>query len=83
MALQVLDVVVEVFNSGGMKKLAIPSPPTASKEPPSIPADAALSDKFLLSKDRARIRQENAAEFSLWCDTLYKLCIANEVGLVC
>ncbi|KAK3917409.1 DNA-directed RNA polymerase, mitochondrial [Frankliniella fusca] len=74
----VLDVITEVFNTGGCRELDIPAPPTAAVPQPPSPKDSPLSERIKISKERALIRQENAATYSLWCDTLYKLCIAHE-----
>lgn len=77
---QVLDVVTEVFKSGGSKILSIPKPPSAASAEPAMPANASLCERIKTSKERSRIRQENAEMYSLWCDTLYKLSIAHEVS---
>lgn len=74
----VLDVITEVFNTGGSKELDIPFPPSASIAEPAMPKDSPLPERVKISKERAHIRQENAATYSLWCDTLYKLSIAHE-----
>lgn len=74
----VLDVVCEVFNSGGSEQLAIPAPPSAALPEPPMPSDMSLADRLKITKERSAIRQKNAEMYSLWCDTLYKLCIAHE-----
>lgn len=74
----VLDVVTEVFNSGGSKELDIAFPPSAAKSEPPMLKNVSLAERISISKKRALIQQENAAMYSLWCDTLYKLCIAHE-----
>lgn len=81
-AFQVLDVVTEVFNSGGSKELTIPFPPSSALPDPLLPQSVSLSDRVKISKERALVRQENAAMFSLWCDTLYKLSIAHEACIL-
>ncbi|XP_034243849.1 DNA-directed RNA polymerase, mitochondrial [Thrips palmi] len=74
----VLDVICEVFHSGGSEILTIPAPPSAAIPEPSMPANTSLAERIKITKERNRIRQDNAAMYSQWCDTLYKLCIAND-----
>lgn len=73
--------VCEVFNSGGSEKLTIPAPQSAALPEPPMPANMSLADRLKITKERNKIKQDNAAMYSLWCDTLYKLCIANDVCL--
>lgn len=69
----ILDLVIDIFNSGGSDKFHVPKPADSVLNRP--PADnnglhevSAPSDKHM---------QEQAALYSLSCDTLHKLSLAN------
>ncbi|XP_075153749.1 mitochondrial RNA polymerase [Haematobia irritans] len=76
----VLDVIIEVFQNGGDDKLDVPQPPSSLPPLPSIPKyDASISnaDRAKLFKDKMTHRRKQAEMYSLWCDTLYRLSLAN------
>ncbi|CAG9112226.1 unnamed protein product [Plutella xylostella] len=69
----VLDLQLQVFRSGGNKKLDIPPPPSAldpTAFPPAESKPAAFRRRLAVSRARAEM-------YSLWCDALYKLSLAN------
>lgn len=80
---QMLDVVLDVFNNGGSEKLDMPQPPSALVAPSEF-----TQDKSNLSKaDKAKIyrmkllhKQKQNEMYSLWCDALYRLSLANHVS---
>ncbi|XP_013107948.1 DNA-directed RNA polymerase, mitochondrial [Stomoxys calcitrans] len=76
----VLDVIIEVFQNGGDDKLDVPQPPSSLPALPSLPKyDASISnaDRAKLFKDKMSHRRKQAEMYSLWCDTLYRLSLAN------
>ncbi|CAB3230717.1 unnamed protein product [Arctia plantaginis] len=71
----ILDLQIQLFRNGGNKKLDIPPPSSALdtfKFEPVTSGDAA--DTF---KRRVAINRARAEMHSLWCDSLYKLSLAN------
>ncbi|XP_053610663.1 DNA-directed RNA polymerase, mitochondrial [Plodia interpunctella] len=71
----ILDLQLQLFRSGGNKKLDIPPPASAldaSRFAAPRAADAAAAFKNRVALNRAR-----AEMHSLWCDMLYKLSLAN------
>uniref|UniRef100_W8B9K7 DNA-directed RNA polymerase n=2 Tax=Ceratitis capitata TaxID=7213 RepID=W8B9K7_CERCA len=76
----ILDVIINVFQNGGDDKLDVPKPPSSLPPLPSIheetPAltSAERSKRF---KDKLAHRRKQAEMYSLWCDTLYRLSLAN------
>ncbi|KAJ2945774.1 hypothetical protein O0L34_g614 [Tuta absoluta] len=77
---EILDLQLQVFRSGGNKKLDIP-PPASSLEPSrlcdSAAADAVAVDAATAFKRRLAVNRARAEMHSLWCDALYKLSLAN------
>lgn len=75
----VLDTILEVFNSGGNGKLDVPQPPESLKPPQSPDNEAELdkTQKFDLLKQRMMHRRRQGEMYSLWCDALYRLSLAN------
>ncbi|VVC37456.1 DNA-directed RNA polymerase, N-terminal,Pentatricopeptide repeat,DNA-directed RNA [Cinara cedri] len=73
----VLDVVLQVFRSGGSSKLDIPKPTSAFPSPQPILPTMTKEERSKLHKERALLKREKAETFSLWCDALYRLSLAN------
>ncbi|EFA08534.1 DNA-directed RNA polymerase, mitochondrial [Tribolium castaneum] len=73
----VLDVILEVFNNGGSAKLDVPEPPTALARPQAITNDMDKAQKFKLFRQKLQYRRKKAEMYSLWCDCLYRLSLAN------
>lgn len=75
----VLDVVLEIFNKGGNAKLDVPEPP--SSLPPienTVPRDQMSGyDKFNMMRMKMNHRRKQGDMYSLWCDALYRLSLAN------
>lgn len=75
----VLDIVLEIFNDGGNDKLDVPEPPE-NLSPPEVPdneVELDKSQKFELLKKRMLHRRRQGEMYSLWCDALYRLSLAN------
>uniref|UniRef100_A0A1L8DGQ1 DNA-directed RNA polymerase n=2 Tax=Nyssomyia neivai TaxID=330878 RepID=A0A1L8DGQ1_9DIPT len=76
---EVLDVVLEVFNSGGSARLDVPQPPSVL-QPPTGPQDGeelTNEQKFQIYRKKLMHRRQQAEMYSLWCDCLYRLSLAN------
>lgn len=78
-----LDVALEVFNSGGSDKLDVPRPPNALEVPPELQkqkADIAAEDKAKVFKMKMAFKRKQSEMYSLWCDALYRLSLASHVS---
>lgn len=76
----ILDVIVEVFQNGGNHKLDVPQPPNSLPSLPKVPdRDSGLSnaERAKLFKEKMLHRRKQSEMYSLWCDTLYRLSLAN------
>nr|CAD7411656.1 unnamed protein product [Timema poppensis] len=78
-----LDVITEVFNSGGSQRLDIPEPPSACPPPGAINPEMSKMERFEAYRQRMALRRQKAEMYSLWCDTLYRLSLANHVSYLC
>lgn len=88
----VLDIIMQVFTSGGSKKLNVPQPPSAlppledlqpaeaTADGTSKPSKTALYNRF---RQKLLHRRKQSEMYSLWCDTLYRLSLANHVSSLC
>lgn len=88
----VLDIILDVFGTGGNKKLDVPQPPSAL--PPlddgdgaSTAADGTVmppSKTDLYNRFRLKLlhRRKQSEMYSMWCDTLYRLSLANHVSVL-
>lgn len=76
-----MDIVLKVFRSGGSSKLGIPKPLSAFPSPQPILPNMTKDERSKLHRERALLKREKAETFSLWCDALYRLSLANHVCL--
>ncbi|XP_034670201.1 DNA-directed RNA polymerase, mitochondrial [Drosophila subobscura] len=79
---QLLDVIVEVFQNGGNAKLDVPQPPSSLPPLPSIQKNSegsGISNADLAKQFREKLghRRKKAEMYSLWCDALYRLSLAQ------
>jgi DNA-directed RNA polymerase len=77
---KVLDVVIEVFNNGGSQRLDIPEPPSSCPVPPAATPEMTKAERFQIFRQRMALRRHKAEMYSLWCDALYRLSLANHVS---
>ncbi|XP_067121127.1 LOW QUALITY PROTEIN: DNA-directed RNA polymerase, mitochondrial [Centruroides vittatus] len=63
-----LELAIEIFNNGGSSELDIPSYPSEL---------STLNLEGMTKSKKIKLKQERAEMYSLWCDALYKLSIAN------
>lgn len=80
--MQILDTVIEVFNSGGSKKLDIPEPPSACETVEEITTDMDKKERYQIYRKRLILKRQKLEMYSLWCDALYRLSLANHVSVV-
>ncbi|XP_063243144.1 DNA-directed RNA polymerase, mitochondrial [Bacillus rossius redtenbacheri] len=73
----VLDVVLEVFNSGGSSRLDIPEPPSSVPAASAVTPDMSKQERAQLYRQRMAVRRRKAEMYSLWCDALYRLSLAH------
>ncbi|KAK9496675.1 hypothetical protein O3M35_013072 [Rhynocoris fuscipes] len=73
----VLDLVIKIFNEGGNPKLAIPEPVSAFIMPESEKPSMTKEEKYQAYRKRMIAKRKKAEMYSLWCDALYKLSLAN------
>lgn len=75
----VLDIVLHIFNEGGNSKLDVPEPPESliAPEAPEHEAELDKTQKFELLRQRMQHRRRQGEMYSLWCDALYRLSLAN------
>lgn len=82
---RILDILIEVFNAGGDNKLNVPRPASVAEEEYQANEaelnssnDPALvrskSEKF---HDLKKLQQKKSEMYSIWCDALYRLSMAN------
>lgn len=76
---EVLDIVLEVFNNGGNAKLDVPEPPSSLPSiVETIPRNEMTGfDRFNMVRKKMTHRRKQGDMYSLWCDALYRLSLAN------
>ncbi|KAJ8923365.1 hypothetical protein NQ315_001923 [Exocentrus adspersus] len=74
---KILDVILDVFNSGGSARLDVPEPPSSLPPPKLSTPDMDKAEKFQLFKQRLQYKRKKGEMYSLWCDCLYRLSLAN------
>lgn len=72
----VLEAVIKLFNSGGHEKLGVPCMPPAITQS-EVPKAATKEEKYEAFKARMLAKRRRAEMYSLWCDALYRLSLAN------
>jgi len=76
----VLDTVITVFNRKGDEDLGVPPPPSECPLPPQILPSMGKTEKFKAHKERLALKRRKAEMYSLWCDALYRLSLADHVS---
>lgn len=79
---QLLDVILEVFNNGGDANLDVPQHPSSLPPIESGGEKSKLSpqEKFDYMRQKLLHRRQQSEMFSMWCDALYRLSLANHVS---
>lgn len=73
----ILDIVIKIFREGGSVELNVPQSVSVLTPPPAVSKTATVEEKQKAAIAMGRYKQKKYEVFSLWCDTLYKLSIAN------
>ncbi|XP_043252193.1 DNA-directed RNA polymerase, mitochondrial-like [Colletes gigas] len=73
----ILDIVIKVFQDGGSVGLCIPQSTSKLSPPPTINKDATPDEKRSTAIAMAKYKQKRYEMYSLWCDSLYRLSLAN------
>ncbi|XP_060521264.1 DNA-directed RNA polymerase, mitochondrial [Cylas formicarius] len=74
---KVLDIILEVFRSGGSSRLDVPVDPATLAPPPAATSNMSKAEKFKAFQQKLQHRRMKNEMFSLWCDCLYRLSLAN------
>lgn len=79
---QILDIIIEVFQKGGDHKLDVPQTPSLPPLPSQAEKNSNISnaERAKLFREKMLHRRKQAEMYSLWCDTLYRLSLANHVN---
>ncbi|XP_055593098.1 DNA-directed RNA polymerase, mitochondrial isoform X2 [Uranotaenia lowii] len=74
-----LNVVLKVFNDGGNAKLDVPEPPSSLPQIEELKPRNEMSnyDKFDMLRKKISHKRKQGDMYSLWCDALYRLSLAN------
>ncbi|XP_050594187.1 DNA-directed RNA polymerase, mitochondrial isoform X1 [Bombus affinis] len=73
----ILDIVIKIFQDGGSVELNVPQSVSALTPPNPINKNSTVEEKQKAAIAIAQYNQKKYDMYSLWCDTLYKLSIAN------
>ncbi|XP_076228642.1 mitochondrial RNA polymerase isoform X2 [Nomia melanderi] len=73
----ILDIVTEIFQKGGCPELNIPQSISKLTAPPRVQQSATVEEKRQAAIAMAKYEQRKRDDYSLWCDALYKLSLAN------
>ncbi|KOX68053.1 DNA-directed RNA polymerase, mitochondrial [Melipona quadrifasciata] len=73
----ILDIVIKIFQDGGSAELKVPQSISVLSPPNPISKNATVEEKQKAAIAKAQYIQKKSDMYSLWCDTLYKLSIAN------
>lgn len=61
-------------------KLDVPQHPSILPPLPLLKPDSTQEEKAEISKQRLSLKRQKSEMYSLWCDALYKLSLANHVS---
>lgn len=75
----ILDLAIEIFNLNGDESLDIPLHQSNMPKAKKIPNNLSPHEKSRLVKENIQLDKERSEMYSLWCDCLYKLSIANHL----
>jgi len=72
----ILDILIQIFQKDGSKELNVPQPPSVLSLP-DLRADATEEDRDTYWQLKFDLNMKKNEMYSLWCDCLYKLSLAN------
>ncbi|XP_035743443.1 DNA-directed RNA polymerase, mitochondrial-like isoform X1 [Vespa mandarinia] len=73
----VLDILIKVFQDGGSVKLNVPESPSILLSVENTIENINVKDNSCISKTKLQLKKKREEMYSLWCDCLYKLSVAN------
>lgn len=73
----ILDILIQIFREGGSEKLDVPQPPSALPSLSELITSLNDMNKSKVAKLALQFRRRKNEMYSLWCDCLYKLSLAN------
>ncbi|KAK0181415.1 hypothetical protein PV327_003703 [Microctonus hyperodae] len=73
----ILDLAIKVFQDGGSVKLNVPQPPSVLPPIPLLQTNSSEIDRKSITKARLERKRKKGEMYSLWCDALYRLSLAN------
>ncbi|XP_015177873.1 PREDICTED: DNA-directed RNA polymerase, mitochondrial [Polistes dominula] len=73
----VLDILIKVFQEGGSVKLDVPRPPSILLSTDDSMGNENVKDNSCISRTKLELKKKKEEMYSLWCDCLYKLSLAN------
>ncbi|XP_076661503.1 mitochondrial RNA polymerase [Halictus rubicundus] len=73
----ILDIVIEIFQQGGSVELSVPQSVSMLIPPSRLQENASAQEKRKMTIEMAKFKQKKYEVYSLWCDALYRLSLAN------
>ncbi|XP_076381609.1 mitochondrial RNA polymerase isoform X2 [Megalopta genalis] len=73
----ILDIIIKIFQEGGSVELNVPQSTSMLIAPTLLRQDATIPEKRKFFIEMTKFKQEKFDAHSLWCDTLYRLSLAN------
>lgn len=73
----ILDILIQIFCEGGSEKLEVPQPPTVLPSLSELISSSNDMNKSKVAKLAFQLKRRKNEMYSLWCDCLYKLSLAN------
>nr|XP_033340875.1 uncharacterized protein LOC117228901 [Megalopta genalis] len=73
----ILDIIIKIFQEGGSVELNVPQSTSMLIAPTLLRQDATIPEKRKFFIEMTKFKQEKSDAHSLWCDTLYRLSLAN------
>ncbi|XP_044740282.1 DNA-directed RNA polymerase, mitochondrial [Chrysoperla carnea] len=73
----ILDLLIDIFQSGGSSRLGVAQHPSTCPAPPPLGENPTKQERFQAFRLRLAVRRRKAEMYSLWCDALYRLSLAN------
>lgn len=73
----ILDILIQIFREGGSKELNVPQPSSVVPSLSEVVANEPEKDSKERTKVMFQLKRMRNEMYSLWCDCLYKLSLAN------
>ncbi|KAI4457037.1 dna-directed rna polymerase mitochondrial [Holotrichia oblita] len=74
---RILECIMKVFTTGGSSKLSVPEHPSTLPPPIAPSTEMDKSQKYQFFRQKLQYRRKKGEMYSLWCDCLYRLSLAN------